>query len=253
MKYLSASALSVGIIQLCATIGAILGLFYFEFTWQAVLTAFISYFIYSSIGLGMMLHRYWTHKSFEFKNEYVKWFFTWIALITGRGSIIGWVHVHREHHAYSDTDKDPHVQNMSLLQLALPGFTNHGETIHKRLVRDLLTDTHLDINKYYVLIVVLSVLALLLINPWLAYFVWFLPVALTSVVWNSFIYYGHTTKFGYTNFETRDTSTNSWLFSILLWGEGWHNNHHNKASSYTTQEKWWEIDVIGYLITLVKK
>jgi stearoyl-CoA desaturase (delta-9 desaturase) len=94
---------------------------------------------------------------------------------------------------------------------------------------------------------------LLLINPWLAYFVWFLPVALTSVVWNSFIYYGHTTKFGYTNFETRDTSTNSWLFSILLWGEGWHNNHHNKASSYTTQEKWWEIDVIGYLITLVKK
>jgi len=41
MKYLSASALTVGIMQLVATLGTILGAFYFDFTWQAVVTILI--------------------------------------------------------------------------------------------------------------------------------------------------------------------------------------------------------------------
>jgi stearoyl-CoA desaturase (delta-9 desaturase) len=253
MKYLSASALTVGIMQLVATLGTILGAFYFDFTWQAVVTILISYFIYSSIGLGMMLHRFWTHKSFEFKNDYVKWLFTWIALMTCRGSIIGWVHVHREHHAFSDTEKDPHIQNMSFMKVLFPVLTNHGENVNKRLVRDLLTDTQLDINKYYVAIVVLSVIIFALVSPWVAYFVWFVPVTIVSIVWNSFLYYGHNKTIGYRNHDIDDNSTNSWLFSILLWGEGWHNNHHKHASSWTTKEQPWEIDVTGILIGAVKK
>lgn len=218
-----------------------------------LLTATLFYFLYSAVGLGMMYHRYWTHKSFEFKNKIVKWVFTLFGILTGRGSIIGWVHVHREHHAFSDTDKDPHIANMSLLKILVPMFSNHGEHINKRLVKDLLTKEQIDINKYYVLIVLGWVTLLAIINPWLAYFTWFLPVFITNLVWNSFIYYGHGTALGYQNFkETDDKSTNSWIYAFLILGEGWHNNHHKYASQPTTKVKAWELDPLHFLIKMVK-
>lgn len=254
MKYLAASSLTVGIINIVATVGAIFGFFYFNFSTIEILTTIFWYFIYSAIGLGMMYHRYWTHKSFEFKNLIIKWMFTMFGVLTGRGSIIGWVYVHREHHAFSDTDRDPHIVNMNFINIFLPRFNNAGENINKRLIKDLLTKEQLDINKYYVLIITAWVVILFLINPWLAYFMWFLPIFLTNIVWNSFIYYGHSTRTGYQNYpETNDTSTNNWIYAILMLGEGWHNNHHKYANKKTTQEKYWELDPIYWIIKLVGK
>jgi fatty-acid desaturase len=253
MKYLSASSLTVGIINIVVTLGAILGFFYFEFSAVEIATTIFFYFMYSAVGLGMMYHRFWTHRSFEFKHQSVKWLLTLFGVLTGRGSIIGWVHVHREHHAFSDTERDPHISNMSLLKIFVPMFSNHGETINKRLIKDLLTKEHLDINKYYVLIIATWVITLMMINPWLAYFIWFLPVFITNLVWNSFIYYGHSSKIGYQNYtETNDHSTNSWIYALLILGEGWHNNHHKYANKQTTKIKPWEVDPLYWLIRLVK-
>ena len=254
MKYLAASPLTVGIINIIVTLGTIIGFFYFDFSVLEIATSTFFYAMYSAVGLGMMYHRFWTHRSFEFKHQSVKWLLTLFGLLTGRGSIIGWVHVHREHHAFSDTERDPHITNMSLLKIFVPMFSNHGEVINKRLIKDLLTKEHIDMNKYYVLIIATWVVALFLINPWLAYFTWFLPVFLTNIVWNSFIYYGHNTHIGYQNFtETNDTSTNSWVYSILILGEGWHNNHHKHPHKKTTKEKFWEIDPLHWVIKLVSK
>jgi stearoyl-CoA desaturase (delta-9 desaturase) len=251
MKYLSASPFTVGIIHLTISIGAIVGLFYFELTVASALTTVISYVLYSCIGLGMMFHRYWTHRSFEFKNTYVKWLLTWFGLMAGRGSILGWVHVHREHHRFSDTDKDPHIRNMSVLKIFFPVFSDHGININKRLIKDLLTKDQIDINKYYVLLILTWAAILAVIDPWLVYFAWFLPVFITNLVWNTFIFYGHS-RIGYQTYVTNDNSSNSWIFSLLLLGEGWHNNHHRSSSNFTTKVKWWEFDPIGNFIKLIK-
>lgn len=253
MKYLAASSFTVGIISIAATLGAIAGFFYFDFSILEIATTVFFYFMYSAVGLGMMYHRYWTHRSFEFRYRSIKWLLTLFGILTGRGSIIGWVHVHREHHAFSDTDRDPHISNMSLLKIFVPMFSNHGENINKRLVKDLLTKEQIDINKYYVLIIAIWVLGLAVINPWLAYFVWFLPVFITNLVWNSFIFFGHGSKIGYQNYtETEDNSTNNWIYSLLILGEGWHNNHHKYANKQTTKIKYWEIDPLYWFIRLVK-
>ena len=254
MQYLAASSFTVGIINIIVTLGTIIGFFYFDFSTLEIVTTTLFYFMYSAIGLGMMYHRYWTHKSFEFKYQSIKWLFTMFGVLTGRGSIIGWVHVHREHHAFSDTERDPHISNMSLLKIFVPMFSNHGETINKRLIKDLLTKEQLDINKYYVLIIATWVSVLMLIDPWLAYFTWFLPVFITNLIWNSFIYYGHSSKIGYQNHvDTNDHSSNNWIYALLILGEGWHNNHHSNAKNFSMQEKWWEIDIIAQVIKLIKK
>jgi stearoyl-CoA desaturase (delta-9 desaturase) len=252
MKYLSASPLTVGIIHMLAFVGTIAGIFYFEIDLKSLLLITVSYVLYSCVGLGMMFHRYWTHKSFEFKNKYTKWALTWFGLMTGRGSIIGWVYVHREHHQHSDTENDPHIRNMSVKKVFFPVLSDHGIEINKRLIKDLLTKEQVDINKYYVLLILSWIGVLALIDPWLAYFGWFVPVFITNIVWNSFIFYGHSKTIGYKSYATKDNSSNSWIFSILILGEGWHNNHHYSPKNYTTKVKWWEFDPIGKVINFVK-
>jgi stearoyl-CoA desaturase (delta-9 desaturase) len=52
-------------------------------------------------------------------------------------------------------------------------------------------------------------------------------------------------KFGYRNFKTEDNSRNNYLVALLVWGEGYQNNHHHAPNSATFSAKWWEIDM-GY-------
>jgi hypothetical protein len=56
------------------------------------------FYSYSILGISMMLHRYYSHKSFKLDNL-AKWFYTVFAVLAGRGSPLGWVYIHRIHHA----------------------------------------------------------------------------------------------------------------------------------------------------------
>jgi fatty-acid desaturase len=251
MKILSSSALVLSIIQIVTTLLTVAGFFYFDFNISWILITILFYFLYSGIGVSMMMHRYWTHRSFEFKSNSLKWIFTWFALMAGRGSVLGWVYVHREHHKYSDTDKDPHAPKTAKWRVFLPHLLNYGKHVNKFLIKDLLDSIQIKINEYYVALILLWVVFLATISLETLYFAWIVPVAVTQLVLNSFIYFGHT--HGYTNHETADESKNLWPFALLFWGEGWHNNHHRNPGRWNNQSKWWEIDPVAWVIRLVKK
>ena len=53
------------------------------------------------------------------------------------------------------------------------------------------------------------------------------------------------------DYETTDNSRNNWWVGILAFGEGWHNNHHAHQAQAFHGEKWWEVDVTGYIIRLM--
>ena len=117
MKYLSASNKTLGFLNFIILAGTIYGLVTYELTLPYLLLSLLFYFIFSGLGVGMMLHRYYTHNSFEFKSDFLRKVLTYIGLLAARGSIIGWVYVHRMHHKHSDTGDDPHIRNMKILNL----------------------------------------------------------------------------------------------------------------------------------------
>jgi stearoyl-CoA desaturase (delta-9 desaturase) len=246
----SASALTLSVIQILSTILTILGMWYFDFTLSSFILIFLGYFLYSGIGVSMMMHRHWSHRSFEFRYKWMLWICTWFAIVAGRGSPIGWVYVHRLHHAFADTPRDPHDPKTIGWKIFFPHLIHYGETIDKRIIKDLLKKEHLYINRYYILFLIMWSLILLAIDPAVLYFFYIVPLMLTFIGLDLFVFLTH--KYGYQNFYAKDNSKNNWFISVILWGEGWHNNHHKNAGNYSTQVKWWEIDLLGYIIKFVK-
>jgi stearoyl-CoA desaturase (delta-9 desaturase) len=76
----------------------------------------------------------------------------------------------------------------------------------------------------------------------------------TVVLWHStFLVNSLAHVSGRRRFETSDTSRNNWFIALLTLGEGWHNNHHNRAHVARQGLKWWEIDVTWYILLALEK
>jgi len=248
----SASASTITKIQIITGLCAVAGMFHFDFTFQNTALSIVSFYIYSIIGISLTLHRYYSHRSFEFRNTFLKWICTFVAVLTGRGSPLGWVYVHRLHHAYSDKDGDPHSpHNLGFKLFGFRHIEDHSGKMKVFLVKELMTREQLFINKWYFAIIFSWLIFLALIDVNLIYFTWILPVMLVQLSQNCFNYFAH--MHGYRNFETRDTSTNNvWLWPFIL-GDAWHNNHHSNAAALSTKIKPWELDPIAYVTTFIKK
>jgi stearoyl-CoA desaturase (delta-9 desaturase) len=248
----SAAASTVSKLQLLAVIITIIGFFGVDFTALSITSAILVFYIFNIVGISITLHRYYSHKSFEFRYSVIKKLFTFISVIMCRGSPIGWVYIHRLHHGFSDTDKDPHSPKILGFKLfGLNHLTNHSDKINKFLVKDLMTEEQLNLNKHYLLYVIVYVALLAVVNIQLVYFLWALPVVLVQLSQNSFNYVGHLV--GYRNFETNDNSTNNVFFFPFILGDAWHNNHHKNPALISNKVRSFEIDPAATIINLIKK
>lgn len=250
MKLFSSTPNSLRLIQLLSFALIILWPWVSTISWQYGLISVLSFYCYSVLGISMMLHRYYSHKSFEL-NTIVKWIFTVVAVLAGRGSPLGWVYIHRIHHGTSDTLKDPHSPHNDNFRFI--GFTPSQENkkINHFIVKELLTTAHIQIDKYYLLLILSFLVLLSIIDHNLIFYVWAIPVFVVSVTQTMFNYFAHMK--GYRNFETSDRSTNNMYLWPFILGDAWHNNHHANAQKISTKVLKHEYDPIGTLINLIKK
>ena len=250
MKLFSSSPNTLRIIQLLSIALIILFPFVAEFSWKYILLSILMFYGYSVLGISMMLHRYYSHKSFKL-NSFVKWFFTAFAVLAGRGSPLGWVYIHRIHHATSDTEKDPHSPHNENFNFI--GFkpVQENKKINHFIVKELLTAAHIKIDQYYLLLILGFLALLFLIDYNLIFYAWAIPVFVVSVTQTMFNYFAHMK--GYRNFETTDRSTNNVYLWPFILGDAWHNNHHANAANISTKVLKYEYDPIGVLINFIKR
>ena len=241
---------NINLLTIFVFINSIVGLFFVEYNITNIITMMISFYVLNILGVWMMMHRYYSHKSFEL-HPILKWMFTVIAVLTGRGSILGWVYLHRLHHAYSDQEKDPHSpHNLGYKMFGFGHMKKQEGEMKIFLVKELMTTEQLFIHKWYMLLLIPLLIIFALIDLQLFYWAWIVPAMLIQFSTSNFNYFGHTT--GYRNYVTKDQSRNNpWLWPIIL-GEAWHNNHHSDAKNFSTKRKYWEIDPLVWLIKLVE-
>ena len=158
---------------------------------------------------------------------------------------------------HSDREGDPHSSwadgkfNFKEAIKVWLGYDWKVPAIPVRYIKDLMrSPTHKFIFKNYFKIIFAFSAVLLLIDPALWLFAYVVPASMTVHLIGVVNVLGH--YHGYRNHETKDHSSNSWIANIVSLGEGWHNNHHAKPANYHTGEKWWEWDLMGSLIKLIK-
>ena len=183
-------------------------------------------------------------------------FFYLILLISQGSSFLNpraYAILHRMHHAYSDTEKDPHsphffkdvfgmmiaTKNMYLNYLRYkiepePAF--RGNYPEWPLV-DRIGDSwiwRISCGLFYIgfYIVFAEYWWMYLLLP-----IHFLMGPLHGAIVN---WCGH--KYGYSNHDNDDHSKNSLPWDFLLMGELFQNNHHKKPNSPKFSSKWWEFD-----------
>jgi len=224
-----------------------------DVTWLWVLVAMFMYACMNGLGIIVGNHRYWTHHSFDFKYSWMKYLCGVCSVISGTGSTIGWVGIHRNHHSKVDGSKDPHSPaRLSLFDMLFLRY-NISSTDLLRKCTDVAKDSFMKFTHKYWLPCILSYILLLsFISVEALYFMFIIPSMITMVLQAFTNYFCHK-DYGYKNFVSDDRSKNVWWLAFLNFGEGWHNNHHQQPREYTNKVKWWELDLAGNLISGIKK
>ena len=229
----------------------------FMFSWQNLAALLIGNWIVISLGIGLGYHRLLTHRSFK-APKWLEYALTVFGSMAIQDDAPKWVATHRIHHAFTETDKDPHSTRPGFfwahLGWIVKGTANdHDEAVLKKYVPDLMKDKfHVLFAKFYYVPLIVSAFVFYAVGGW------------SMVLWGVFVRVvvgWHTTWFvnslahifGKRPFATDDDSTNNWFVAILTFGEGWHNNHHAFPTSARHGLKWYQLDMNWLTISLFKK
>jgi len=229
----------------------------FTFSWQNLAAAAVLWWVGGSLGIGLGYHRLLTHRGFK-TPKWLEYFLTVCGTVAMQSGAISWVTTHRLHHAFTETEKDPHNITQGVYWAHI-GWIFQGtaqmqsEAVMNRYSPDLMKDKfHVILNKYYWLTSVAVGVGLFAIGGW------------SMVLWGIFlrtIFNWHTTwmvnsvthKWGSRRFDSHDNSTNNVLVAAVSFGEGWHNNHHTYPRSARHGLTWWEIDINWMQIRFLEK
>jgi stearoyl-CoA desaturase (delta-9 desaturase) len=206
---------------------------FFDFTWVNFCQLLIGWIVIEGLGVAVVLHRYVSHRAVELRPG-LKPLLLWIACLSLQGSPLGWAAVHRgSHHRYADTEKDAHTPSKGKWYAWHSWLHDWDQYFNTKYAIDLIKDpVHLWFAKNYNWIIFGTYIVVGFISWQCLLFGFIVPAALSLYMESNINVFCHLPRYGYRNFETKDNSQNIPLLAWITWGQGWHNNHHSKASSY---------------------
>lgn len=200
------------------------------------------WYIIAIVAISGGYHRYYSHYSFKVPKWY-PYAVNVLGMFAGAGPALTWAATHRQHHAYSDTEDDPHSSTWRGKWAVYVNTWGYDAIIKRRFIKRYLADPILKffyVNYFKLNVAIIVVFTL--IDPLLMIFGYALPVVI------AFHAYGILNILGHTGAKP----TNSWFANILTVGEGWHENHHKRAADYRIGRKWWQFDPTAMFIRMIK-
>lgn len=229
-----------------------------------ILVFFVLHWFMSLFCQTFFLHRYASHKMFTMSTFWERFFYVFTFIAQGASFLNprAYAIMHRMHHAYSDTEKDPHSPHF---------FRDIWQMTMKT------KDIYLNYAKYNIepekafrgnypewkLLDKISNMWFVRISFGVLYFLFYLKFA---TAWWMFLllpihffmgpvhgalvnWCGH--KYGYANYNNEDHSKNSLPIDIFLMGELMQNNHHKSPNNINFAKKWFEVDPTFPIITIL--
>lgn len=222
-----------------------------------ILLFFVGHWFLSLFFQTFFLHRYASHKVFTTSKffERVLYLMTYICQGSSFLNPRAYATMHRDHHAFSDTEKDPHSPHFfkdvfQLMWATVLTFKDHVRRTKDKTARGSATYPEWPIiDRIGSSIASRLVFGALYIafymefaTHWWMYLL--LPIHfLMGPIHGAIVNWcGH--KYGYANFDNNDHSKNTTPFDFLMLGELFQNNHHRFPNSPNFGYRWFEVDPI---------
>ncbi len=213
---------------------------------------------------SFFLHRYGAHKQFTMSRGWERFFHVLTYVVQGPSflSTRGYAILHRMHHAFSDTPKDPHSpeNHSNFFTMMIATKHTYDGFAYRRVEPEAKFDGGMPdwpaldrlsqnwmariawgsmyIGFYFVFATHTWMFALLPLH--------FIMGPMHGAIVN---WCGH--RYGYRNYDNGDVSRNTLAFDFLTAGELFQNNHHKFAMSPNFAVRWFEVDPTYVMIRLL--
>ena len=224
---------------------------------MAILWFFLAHWFICLFFQTFFHHRYASHKMFTMNKFWER--FVHLTTYVAQGSSYltprAYAIMHRMHHAFSDTEQDPHspnffkdvVQMMEHTRKIFHGLVNNTLKVSPKFLGNYPTWDWLDKFGYgwpsrIAWMVGYVVFYAFFATQWWMYLL--LPIHfMMGPVHGAIVNWcGH--KYGYQNYNNDDHSKNTLPFDFFMLGELFQNNHHKHPNSPNFAQKWWEFDPV---------
>jgi stearoyl-CoA desaturase (delta-9 desaturase) len=221
----------------------------------AIAVFFIAHWQLSVFFQTFFLHRYGAHRMFTMSKGWERFFYlcTYAAQGPSMLSPRGYAILHRMHHAFSDTPKDPHspTNYKNVWSMMLATKTKYDDFAYDRVKPEARFDGGLPhwpavdrIGQSWVGRIAWGT-AYTLFYMKFATHAWMFALLpfhyLMGPVHGAIVNWcGH--KYGYRSFDNGDESRNTLVFDFVTAGELFQNNHHKFGMSPNFAVRWFELD-----------
>ncbi len=214
--------------------------------------------------VSVLYHRGLTHNAVQLRPWARKLVIHTGSWVTGLDPK-GWSCMHRMHHLFSDTPKDPHSPlNFGVIGTAMGQLKSYQTVLiglirnkkeYVQYVKDLNFPVSILNRKRlwalpYLLHFGIALGIGFFFNAWLlggCYWLGMMSHPVQGWMVNALAH-----RFGYRNYDTDDNSRNNTFVAWFVFGEGFQNNHHKYPNSVRFSVRWFEIDP-GFLLCRIAR
>jgi len=216
---------------------------------------FVAHWQISVFFQTFFLHRYGAHRMFTMSKRWERFFYVCTYVSQGSSFLVprAYAILHRMHHAFSDTPKDPHspLNHPNVGAMMLATKHRYDDFAYERVAPEPRFDGGMPqwraidrLGQSWVARLAWAA-AYALVYARFATHAWMwalLPIqCVMGPVHGAIVNWcGH--RYGYRNFELADRSRNMLPIDFLTAGELFQNNHHKYAMSPNFAVRWFEID-----------
>lgn len=231
-----------------------------------ILIFFVLHWYLSLFAQTFLQHRYAAHGAFTMSKRWEKFFFFLTYIFQGSSYLSPRAYgiMHRMHHAFTDTDKDPHSPSYSRSPLHMMWKTRNVYSsiylntfpVDPRFTKNVPDWPALDkfghtaFSRISWCALYVAYYVHFATSPWMYLL---LPIHFVMGPVHGLIINWYAHRFGNVSFKQDNTSKNLFRLDIIMMGEAYHNNHHMYPSRVNFGHKWYEIDPIYPIILLLDR
>lgn len=215
---------STKVVKVSSFVLTIMSLYYFD-PFLFITSVLLGWLLYGIVA-GAILHRGLSHSSFKFKNRFIEYLSCLLLVISGQGSPIGWVAIHRLHHISTDKDGDPQSPHVIGRLRTLLSWYDISK-VNLRLVKDLLRiPSIVFVHHHYGKLYLVYASIFMLIDPVMTMYYAGMSVTICALLVGIFNTVAHGKRLNSDGHYARNLP-----LDLFFFGEANHYNHHNNPTA----------------------